>query len=101
MVTPLIDILSEREMSSGWEFEAAIIAPDGQLVRIEVRMAFVDYNVWSPDGSATPSSVAEAVIATALAETSATSLPAIFDASTLRRWIPEADRLITSRVGQQ
>jgi hypothetical protein len=98
MPPPLIDILSEREMPSGWVFEVGVIATDGALVRSEVRLSFADYNLWSPDGTAAPAAVAEAVVAVLLTKEAVRKLPTSFDAATLRRRYPEADEAVAARV---
>lgn len=95
---PLIDIMNEQETSEGWVFAVGVIDNDGGLRRCELRMSYADYNLWCPGGSATPASVAEAVMEAALRRVKVEVLPATFDGAVLRRGHPGVDAEISRGV---
>jgi hypothetical protein len=89
-----IEIVGEQELASGWAFAAQALSEQGRLVKCELRLSFVDYNLWSPDGSIAPVRVAEAVLAFIIERVGARGLPPRFDAAQARRMFPDADQQI-------
>ena len=93
------EILSERENSSGWWFEARVIGDEGGgLRRVTLLLAWADYNLWSVDGADRPTAVAEAALCYLLSKVGADALPGRFDASILRIKFPDADREIPKLI---
>ncbi len=94
-----VEILSERENSSGWLFEARVIGDDGGgLCRVTLLLAWADYNLWSVDGADRPTAVAEAILSYLISEVGPEAVPDRFDASILRRKFPDADREIPKLI---
>ncbi len=95
-----LEVATEREGSACWIFQ---IRRQGQAEPAwEMTLAWADYDWWSPTGSHTPSQVALSVMKV-LTETpwevaDQSSHPMRFDASTIRRRIAGADRLIVERL---
>ncbi|MDA0214570.1 MAG: hypothetical protein O2875_04320 [Planctomycetota bacterium] len=95
-----LEVATEREGSACWIFQ---IRRSRQVDPMcELTLAWSDYDWWSPTGSHTPSQVALAVMQV-LAESPTefaghSSRPMRIDASTIRRRISGADRLITERL---
>jgi hypothetical protein len=109
-----VELLNEREVDQGWEYDAQILwarGPDDagantgtdaddpsrtatRLQRIVLRLSWADYHHWSADGGAPPSQIAEAVLQ--LIADHATSFLGVerIDASTARRRVPDADAAI-------
>ena len=93
------EILSERENSSGWCFEAQLICDEGGgLRRVTLLLAWADYNLWSVDGADRPTAVAEAALSYLISEVGADAIPDRFDASIIRRRFPDADREIPKLI---
>ncbi|MSR28979.1 MAG: hypothetical protein EXS03_05310 [Phycisphaerales bacterium] len=105
-----LEIAWEREGDRGWSFGLTLSAVDTvgaaaatASITAEITLAWADYDWWSPDGSATPASVARAVarvFARALESVDGSQLPAHFDASTVRRRVGGSDQLIADELGQ-
>jgi hypothetical protein len=96
-----IEIISEQETAGGWDCVVQILDDrDGGLTSHHVRLAWADYNLWSPDGSDAPNAVVEAVITFFLERMDVREVPAKFDASMLRRKFPDADARIPTLIGR-
>ena len=92
--TVVFELIDEIEDATGTSWTVQRIDPDGGLLRSSIRLAWVDYDVWNPDGSLPPVKVAEAVMAFALTRPEFEPLPDRLDAATARHLVPGADRLI-------
>ncbi len=94
-----IELLNEEEAKNGWRFRLQVLDDAGGLRRYAVNLAWVDYNHWSPDGADAPAAVAEAALR-CLLDLSASSMtvPDRFDASVVRRLVPDADAQIVRRI---
>jgi hypothetical protein len=68
-----------------------------QTTRHRVKLAWADHDHLSGGGFA-PSRVAEAILALAAEVIGRDQLPGRFDASTIRRMIPEFDSLVRDRL---
>lgn len=94
-----VSVLTERESPRGWTFEVEL--PDGAAPgarrRVDVTLAWVDYEYWS-HGSASPSRVAQAVVESLLDAAPERALPDRFDASTGRRWARDLDARVRERI---
>lgn len=95
---PQIEITDEREESGRWRFTAQVLDDAGALHRVDLTLAWSDYNLWSPSGSDAPEAVAAAVLRCLLAERGTDTLPARLDASMVRRLVPGADETITRLI---
>lgn len=89
-----VEILSETECSSCWQFEVQILDAHGALTRHDVRLSWADYNLWSADGTDPPDRVVEAAVQFLLSHTAASDLPGNFDVSVARRMFSGADERI-------
>ncbi len=90
----VFELLDERDSPHGTIWTLQWIDRDGALHRSEFRLAWPDYDVWSPDGGLAPSTIAEAVVRFALDRPEFDPLPKVLDAAMPRRRIPGADQLI-------
>ena len=86
-----VHVIAETEGARGWVYALRVEHADGSSTSHELRLAWVDHNHWAGDRPLPPSRVAAAV-STYAAERIDAGLPARFDASTVRRWLPEVDR---------
>ncbi len=95
-----LEVATEREGNACWIFEIRKSA-DPTLISM-LTLSWADYDWWSPDGRHTPSQVALAVIevmqCAPAVEGVASVIPTRFDASTIRRRVAHADRLITEHL---
>ena len=89
-----IQIIHEHDAGNGWIFDATI----DQKVTVELSLAWVDYNLWSPDGSAPPASVAHAVLKFLLTQEPAQEWADRFDAARIRRRYPQSDAKIAQLI---
>ena len=87
----VFELLDERDSPQGTVWTLQWIDRDGGLHRSEFRLAWPDYDVWSPDGCLAPSTIAEAVVRFALDRPEFDPLPKVLDAAMPRRRIPGAD----------
>jgi len=108
-----VEVLEETETDRGWSYRVRISDvrrdPEGRAdratvtqTRHEVRLDWADHDHWS-GGTASPSRVAEAVIACLIehqreAKLPGNQLPARFDLATARRWLPELDEFVQARL---
>ncbi len=86
-----VEILSESESTSYWQFDVQILDDRGTLTRHIVRLSWADYNLWSAGGADSPDRVVEAAVQFLVAHKLPSELPDHFDASVARRIIAEAD----------
>ncbi len=93
-----IEIIEEQEIASGWQFQAQILNERGQLLRLQLTLAWADYNLWSPAGADEPARVAEAVIRFLLSRSDESEIRTSFDASLARRLHCDADTVIPSLI---
>ncbi len=95
-----LQVASEREGTACWIFEICSGAQSDPISTM--TLAWADYDWWSPDGRHSPSRVALAVVEVMQCAPSVDGvqavLPVKFDASTIRRRIPLADRLISEHL---
>ncbi len=93
-----VEIATEREGKACWVFE---ICRNGESIST-LTLSWADYDWWSPDGRHTPSQVAHAVVKVWQCARSPdggeNGIPAKFDASTIRRRVADADRLISEQL---
>ncbi len=94
----LVEVAEEHEVQRGWRFALRSIGPGGECYSHDLTLAWVDYDWWCPDGSQQPSRVALAVAEVMHHALSGGELPSRFDASTVRRSVPDADALIRRRL---
>jgi len=89
-------IQSERATSHGWEFNAGVESGAGVSTHI-VSLDWADHDHWS-GGAVPPSRVAEAVLRVAAAHLPGGGTPSRFNASTLRRMLPNLDALVRAEI---
>ncbi len=97
---PQIEIISENEKASGWEFRCQVLDDAGKLHTITLKLSWADYNLWSPDGADSPQRVAEAVLDFLLMRMQPGDLRSRFDASRARTQFPDADAVIPKRIAR-
>jgi len=88
-----VEVISEIEEENGLTFSARL----GEQT-CELSLSWADYNLWSPDGTRSPSIVAGAVLRVLL-EHGPSEIPLHLDASILRRLIDGGDRLVHQQLG--
>lgn len=88
-----VEILAEREEPGCWSFE---LRADGRRHRL--RLAWADYDLFSPSGDRPPAAVAEAVFRFLRGRGELAPLPERLDASWPRRLVDGADRLIADTL---
>ncbi|MCI0362283.1 MAG: hypothetical protein L0Y44_11370 [Phycisphaerales bacterium] len=89
-----VEILSEKDRPSGWEFSAQVLDDAGRIKACRMTLSWADYNLWSADGSDAPALVAEAVISFLVSRDHSVELADHFDASLARRKFRDADEQI-------
>jgi hypothetical protein len=92
---PVVEVRTEEETEHGWRYRVFVETPGaGAAVEHIVLLSWVDHEHWS-GGRFPPSKVVERVVQL-LVEGDGTGagvkLPACFDASTARRWLPGLDK---------
>jgi hypothetical protein len=90
-----VEILAEREEPGCWSFE---LRADGRQHRL--RLAWSDYDLFSPSGDRPPAAVAAAVFRFLRSRSEFLPLPERLDASWPRRLVPGADRLIADALSE-
>jgi hypothetical protein len=95
-----VEITSEEETASGWQFSAQILHNNGDLQRCTLHLSWADYNLWSPNGADAPEKVAEAALRFLISRQPATELKQSFDASLLRRIAPDADESVSRWISR-
>lgn len=87
------EILQEREEPGCWRFE---LRADGRLHQL--RLAWADYDLFSPSGDRSPAAVAEAVFLFLRSRPELSPLPDRLDAAWARRIVPGADAMIAAAL---
>jgi len=95
-----ITLEEEREATGGWEFDATVRDDRGGIRRFILRLAWADYNHWSPDGSDPPELVAKAALRFMLSREPAAEIASKFDAARIRRRYPDSDDEIPTLIGR-
>lgn len=96
----LIQSLTEQEEVQGWCFQVKL--ESGDLMRkIEVRLSWADYNLWSKTGADMPWSVARAALSFVLQFMTVKELPQRLDASLVRRLNRSADVQVPDLIVEQ
>lgn len=89
----------ENETSTGWTHAVTLTLADGSVQELTVTLSFQDYEYWS-GGVRPPERVTESLIECLLEPDEDAHipdpLPARFDASTARRWMPGLDACLRS-----
>jgi hypothetical protein len=93
-----VEILSEEEESGGWTFVAQLLDDEGMLHQREIRLAWVDYNLWSKGGADAPARVASAVLEFLLTRLPPEDIRKSMDASIARRLYDDADMTIPTMI---
>ena len=93
---PQVHIQTETDVPQGWRYVVEIAHDDGSRTAHRLRLAWVDHNHWAGERPIPPSRVAHALIEALVAV--GRPLPARFDASTARRWLPDLDDQIAERL---
>ena len=95
MSTFEVNVRDETETSNAWLFRVDVRT--GGMIEarsITLRLAWVDYNHWSPEGTARPEDVAHAALRFLLAQQPVLELHDEIDAARIRRMYPDADERI-------
>ena len=87
-------IIEETEQDDGWNFKVVIDLDLDHSRTLMIRLGWVDYNFWSPSGSARPGDVVRAVLSMFLEAIPGHELQAKLDAARVRRLVPDADTRI-------
>jgi hypothetical protein len=85
-----VEIGAERGLPLGWEYDVALVAPDGSRSAHVVSLHWRDHDYWC-GGASSPSKVILAVLEFVLANREG-RLPPRFDAARARRWLPAIDQ---------
>lgn len=93
-----ISVLTEEETPRGWLF-AVLVERAGSRVSHTLRLDWSDHDYWT-GGRVAPSSLAEEVVRILVEELAPGALPAVFDASSGRRWAPALDGRLAGRFGR-
>jgi hypothetical protein len=84
-------VISESEEVGCWIYEVDLASGDGIPDRLQLRLAWEDYDLWVRDGSIEPARVANALLRFALDHQAFQPTPARIDSSHPRRFDPSAD----------
>ncbi|MEM1184881.1 MAG: hypothetical protein AAGI53_07740 [Planctomycetota bacterium] len=94
-----VRVSSESETMYGWAYEVRITRRDGGESLHAVTLTWSDQDDLS-GGSASPSTLVEAVVGALIESDPDRALPERFDVSTVRRWVPDlAERLRLPGLG--
>ena len=88
----LIDLIEETQTARGWAYDLSITTPEGRTTYHHLTLSWQDHDHWT-GGSTPPSQLAERLLGLLIAD--GVELPARFDASTARRWLPHLDDRLT------
>ena len=84
-------VIEEIEQDDGWNFKIVVDLDLDHSRTLMLRLAWVDYNLWSPSGTAVPGDVAKAVLSLFLEGIPGKDLPSKLDAARIRRLVLDAD----------
>lgn len=87
-----VQIQREEEIESGWRFTVEVAGSAEAPARLTFTLSWADYDHWSR-GMERPSEVARQVLEFLLTRRLPHDLPERFDASTVRRWLPEIEQV--------
>jgi hypothetical protein len=99
MPAPTIEVKTEQESDHGWSYEIAVDRPGGARTEHTVTLAWVDSEHWA-GGRFPPSRVVEALVGLLVEREAQRPLPDRFDAATARRWHPDLDALLPTRIAK-
>lgn len=88
-----VDVGAETETARGWSYAVRVVWMDDAESDHTVTLSWHDHDHWS-GGAAAPSRVVGVLIRLAGDAIGREKLPARFDASTVRRWIPDLDEWV-------
>ena len=94
----MFELLDEIESPDAVVWTVQTIDDAGTLRRFRLRLAWPDYDVWSPDGGVSPARVATAVVNVVLSHEGFDPLPELVDAAMVRRRLPDGDRVVASMI---
>ena len=94
----MFELLDEIESPDAVVWTVQSIDDAGELRRFRLRLAWPDYDVWSPDGGVAPARIAAAIVAVVLSHPIFDPLPELLDAALVRRRLPDGDRLVASMI---
>ena len=95
-----VRLVEETEAEDGWHFRVVIDLDADHSRALALRLAWVDYNLWSPSGSDRPADVARAVLALFMEAVDPASIPVKLDAARIRHMIPDADARLPGLIRQ-
>lgn len=93
-------VVEEIEAEDGWKFRVEIDLDADHSRALTMRLAWVDYNLWSPSGSDRPADVAQAVLALLMECVEPGSIPARLDAARIRHIVSDADKQLPKLIRQ-
>ena len=91
-----IEITTETEGSNHWIYQV-VVDDIGQLYNYEVTLSWADYDLWS-HGRVSPEKVVHAAFKFLLENESASEILSKFDCSIIRRYFPNIDSELPTRV---
>ncbi len=94
----MFELLDETERPDGTTWTVQSIDDGGGLRRFRLRLAWPDYDVWSPDGGVAPERIATAVVNVVLSHDTFEPIPELLDAAVVRRRLPDGDRIVASMI---
>lgn len=94
-----IEIGEEREQTGGWAYDVTVFE-DGRAHHHQVTLSYQDYDHWS-HGQVPPSKVVQRAFEFLLEKEPASSILPKFDCSVMRRYFPDVDRELQSRLGPE
>jgi hypothetical protein len=87
---PRAEVVSEQDDGRGWAYEVLVRLAGVAPTRHQVTLSWRDHDYWC-GGQVAPSRVVAAIVEYALSN-GPKALPASFDCSTARRWLPKLDQ---------
>jgi len=94
----LFELLDEVESPEACTWTVQRIDSEGGIHRHSLKLSWADYDLFVPGGSTPPMVVAEAVMTFMLQHDALHPLGPSLDASTPRRRVPDADKIIESLI---
>lgn len=87
---PRAQVVSEQDDAQGWAYEVLVRLGSAAPTQHQVTLSWRDHDYWC-GGNIAPSRVVVAIVEYALSN-GPKALPASFDCSTARRWLPRLDQ---------